>query len=49
MTWRFISQKLRGWLENFLEDHMRFTPAFEAAIQQSELEMKSGARPRVRH
>jgi hypothetical protein len=41
-------QEVRDWLENFVEDQMKFTPDFEAAIQQSELEMKSGARPRVR-
>ncbi len=39
---------VRDWLDDFVEDQLEFTPEFEAAIQQSEAEMKSGARPRVR-
>jgi hypothetical protein len=41
-------QQVRDWLENFVEDQMEFTPEFEAAIQESESEMRSGKRPRVR-
>jgi hypothetical protein len=41
-------RQVRDWLDDFVEDQMAFTPEFEAAIRQSEAEMKSGARPRVR-
>ncbi len=41
-------REVRDWLEDFLEDRLQFTPEFEAAISESEREMKSGARPRVR-
>jgi len=41
-------QQVRDWLEDFVEDQLKFTPEFESAIGQSELEMKSGQRPRVR-
>ncbi len=40
--------QVRDWLDDFVEDQMEFTPEFEAAIRQSESEMKSGARPQVR-
>ena len=40
--------EVREWLENFVEDRMEFSPEFEATIRQSEQEMKSGIRPRVR-
>jgi hypothetical protein len=40
--------EIRGWLDDMIEDDMEFTPAFESAIQQSEREMASGLRPRVR-
>jgi hypothetical protein len=39
---------VRDWLDNFVEDQMEFTPEFEAAIRESESEMKSGLKPRVR-
>jgi hypothetical protein len=41
-------RQVRDWLDDFVEDQMEFTPDFEAAIRQSEAEMKSGVRPRVR-
>jgi hypothetical protein len=41
-------QQVRDWLEDFVEDQMKFAPEFEAAIRQSEVEMKAGERPRVR-
>jgi hypothetical protein len=41
-------QQVRDWLDDFVEDQMEFTTEFEVAIQQSETEMKSGARPRIR-
>jgi hypothetical protein len=42
-------RQVRDWLDDFVEGQMKFTPEFEAAIRQSESEMKSGARPRARH
>jgi len=41
-------RQVRDWLDDFVEDQLEFTPEFEAAVRQSESEMKSGARPRVR-
>jgi hypothetical protein len=41
-------RQVRDWLDDFVEDQMGFTPDFEAAIRQSEAEMKSGVRPRAR-
>jgi hypothetical protein len=41
-------KEVREWLENFVEDRLEFTPEFESTIRQSEAEMKSGVRPRVR-
>jgi hypothetical protein len=41
-------KEVREWLENFVEDRMEFTPEFESMIRESENEMKSGIRPRVR-
>lgn len=41
-------RQVRDWLDDFVEDQMEFTPEFEAEIRQSESEMKSGTRPRVR-
>jgi len=35
-------------LDDFAEDRLEFTPEFEEAIQQSDREMATGARPRVR-
>jgi hypothetical protein len=40
--------EIRNWLEEFLEDQLKFTGEFEAKINQSEREMKDGVRPRVR-
>ncbi len=41
-------RQVRDWLDDFVEDQMEFKPEFEDSVRQSELEMKSGARPRVR-
>ncbi|MBI3417641.1 MAG: hypothetical protein HY043_20305 [Verrucomicrobia bacterium] len=41
-------RQIRGWLDELIEDEQEFTPAFEAAIQESEREMAQGLRPRVR-
>ena len=41
--------QIRNWLEEMLENELRFTDEFEAAIQRSEREMAAGLRPRVRH
>ena len=41
-------QEIRDWLDDFVEDRLKFTPEFEAKIRQSESEMNSGIRPRVR-
>jgi hypothetical protein len=41
-------RQVRDWLDDFVEDQNEFTPELEAAIRQSESEMKSGAHPRVR-
>jgi hypothetical protein len=41
-------RQVRDWLDDFVEDQLEFTPEFEAAIRQSESEMNSGDRPRVR-
>jgi hypothetical protein len=41
-------RQVRDWLDDFVEDQMEFTPEFEAEIRQSESEMNSGDRPRVR-
>ena len=40
--------EIRDWLDDLLEDQLQFTDEFEAQIQQSEQEMASGVRPRVR-
>jgi hypothetical protein len=32
-------KQVRDWLDDFVEDRLEFTPAFEAAVQQSEREM----------
>ena len=41
-------KEIREWLDNLVENRMEFTPEFEATIRESELEVKSGIRPRVR-
>jgi hypothetical protein len=41
-------QQVRDWLDDFVEDRMQFAPQFERAVQESENEMNSGLRPRVR-
>jgi hypothetical protein len=41
-------REIRDWLDEFFEDGLEFTPEFESMIRQSEREMSSGAKPRVR-
>jgi hypothetical protein len=41
-------RQVREWLDDFVEDRMEFTPEFESSVQESEREMNSGVRPRVR-
>ena len=41
-------KQVRDWLNDFVEDQLKFTPEFEAAIAGSEREMAGGLRPRVR-
>jgi hypothetical protein len=41
-------RQVRDWLDDFVEDRLQFTPEFEAAIQDSERDMRAGLRPRVR-
>jgi hypothetical protein len=41
-------RRVRDYLDDLVEDELEFTPEFEAQIRQSEEEMKSGVRPRVR-
>ena len=41
-------KRVRDWLDDFVEDRLEFKEDFEAAIQESEREMASGLRPRVR-
>jgi hypothetical protein len=41
-------RQIRDWLNDFVEDRMQISPEFEAAIQESEREMHSGIKPRVR-
>lgn len=40
--------QVRNWLDDVLEDELEFTPAFEAAIQQSEGEMSEEHSSRIR-
>ncbi len=40
--------RVREWLDDFVEDRLEFTPEFEAAIQESEREMAAGLRSRLR-
>jgi hypothetical protein len=41
-------KRVRDWLNDFVEDRLEFREDFEAAIQESEGEMATGLRPRVR-
>ena len=41
-------KQVRDWLDDFVEDRLKFTPEFEADIQESEREMAAGLRPRAR-
>jgi hypothetical protein len=40
--------EIRNWLDDFLEDQLKFTDEFEAQIKRSEQELADGLRPRVR-
>lgn len=37
-------KQIRDWLDDFIEDNLRFTDEFESAIAESEREMGSGLR-----
>lgn len=41
-------RKVRDYLDDLVEVELEFTPEFEAKIHQSEGEMRTGIRPRVR-
>lgn len=41
-------REVRDRLDDLIEDDLEFTPEFESAIQQSEIEVSKGLRPRVR-
>jgi hypothetical protein len=41
-------RQIREWLDDVIEDELEFTPEFERSIQQSERDMASGKRVRVR-
>jgi hypothetical protein len=41
-------RKIRDWLDNLIEDSLKFKPEFEEEIRHSEKEMKAGIRPRTR-
>jgi hypothetical protein len=41
-------RQIRDWLNDFVEDQLDFTQEFESAIRESEQEMKTGMKPRVR-
>ena len=41
-------REVRNWLDNVIEDDLKFTPEFESVIQQSEREMKQAIQPRTR-
>jgi hypothetical protein len=42
------SKRVRDWRDDFVEDRFEFREDFEAAIRESEREMATGLRPRVR-
>jgi hypothetical protein len=41
-------KQVREWLDDFIEDGLKFTPEFESAIRESEGEMASDIKPRIR-
>lgn len=41
-------RQVRDWLDDMIENHLEFTPEFEATIQQSERELAKDIRPRTR-
>jgi len=41
-------KRVRDWLDDFVEDRLELREDFEAAIRESEREMATGLRPRVR-
>ena len=40
-------RQIRDWLDDLLEDQLKFTDTFEAEIQQSESEMAAGIHSRT--
>jgi hypothetical protein len=49
---RHLSQaelrRIREWLDDVIEDDLKFTSEFETAIRQAELDMAGGTSARVR-
>jgi hypothetical protein len=41
-------RQIRGWLDDFIEHELEFTPEFENSILQSERDMAAGKAARVR-
>ena len=41
-------KRVRDWLDDFVEDRLKFTAEFESAIKESAQEMAEGFQPRVR-
>ena len=41
-------RQIRDWLDDLLEDQLKFTDEFEAEIQQSERDMAAGGHSRTR-
>ena len=41
-------RQIRGWLDDFIEDELEFTPEFEESIRQAERDMTGGKSARVR-
>jgi hypothetical protein len=35
-------RQIRGWLDDFIEDELEFTPEFEESIRQAERDMTGG-------
>ena len=41
-------RQIREWLDDVIEDNLKFTPDFENSIQQAERDMANGKTARVR-
>jgi hypothetical protein len=41
-------RRIRLWLDNLIEDDLKFTDEFEASVQQAERDMAAGEPTRVR-